>query len=85
MGGVIQDSGGMVIAAACKVLNGDYDAAITEAFAVDEGIRLAKEMELNWIIVESDSIGVVDAINANNCNRDIGSVIQGSLELLRHF
>ncbi|KAK9990557.1 hypothetical protein SO802_025542 [Lithocarpus litseifolius] len=47
VGVVIQDSGGMVEAAACKVLNGDYDAAVTKAFAVDEGIWLAKEMELH--------------------------------------
>ena len=47
MGVVIQDSKGMVIAAECKVLNGVYDAAVTEAFAVEEGILLAKEMELH--------------------------------------
>ena len=85
MGVVIRDSGGMVIVAACKVLNGDYDAVVAKAFVVDEGIQLAKEMELHQIIVESDSIGVVDSINANNCNGDIGMVIQGSLELLRLF
>ena len=75
VGMVIRDSGGMVIAAECKVLNGDYDAAVTEALAVEEGILLAKEMELHWIIVESHSIGVVDAINANNCNAAIATVI----------
>ena len=36
----------MVVATACKMLNGDYGAAITEAFVVDEGIWLAIEMEL---------------------------------------
>ncbi|KAL0009236.1 hypothetical protein SO802_010738 [Lithocarpus litseifolius] len=85
VGVVIRDSRGMVVAAACKVLNGDYDAAVTEAFAVDEGIRLALEMELHRIIVESDSIEVVDAINEENCNCEYGMVIQGSLELLRVF
>ena len=40
----------MVITAACKVLNGDYDATVTEAFVVDEGIRLAKEMELHRML-----------------------------------
>ena len=28
---------------------------------------------------------VVEALNANNCNRDIGPIIQGILELLWHF
>ena len=46
MGVIIRDCKGMVVAASCKVLNGDYDAAITEAFAVDEGIRLATVLEL---------------------------------------
>ena len=32
-----------------------------------------------------DSVVVVEVINANNCNGDIGPVIQGTLELLRHF
>ena len=85
MGVVIQDSKGMVIAAECKVLNGVYDAAVTEALAMEEGILLAKEMEIHHIVVELDSIGVVDTINANNCNGDIGMVIQGSLQMLRQF
>ena len=85
MGVVIRDSRGMVIVAECKVLNGVYDAAVTKALAAEEGILLAKEMELHQIVVELDSIGVVDTINANNCNGDIGTVIQGSLEMLRQF
>ena len=47
MGVVIRDSRGMVIVAECKVLNRVYDAAVTEALAVEEGILLAKEMELH--------------------------------------
>ena len=85
MGVIIRDCKGMVVAASCKVLNGNYDAAITEAFAVDEGIRLAAVLELQHIIVESDSAGVVEAINESNCNGEYGMVIQGSLELLQTF
>ena len=75
----------MVVVASCKALNGNYDAAVTEAFAVDEGIRLAAVLELQQIIVESDSTGVVEAINGSDCNGEFGMVIQGSLELLRSF
>ncbi|XP_075670128.1 uncharacterized protein LOC142639875 [Castanea sativa] len=85
VGVAIRDSRGVVVAAACIVLNGDYGATVTEAFAVDEGIRLAMEMELHQIIAESDSIGVVDDFNECNCNGEFGMVIQGSLELLRFF
>ena len=35
---------------------------------MEEGILLAKEMELHQIVVESDSVVVFEAINANNCN-----------------
>ena len=75
----------MVVAASCKVLNGDYGETITEAFAVDEGVRLAMELELQQIIVEFDSTGVVEAINESNCNGEFEMVIQGSLELLQSF
>ena len=85
MGVVIRDSRGMVVAVSYKVLNGDYGAAVTEAFAVNEGVRLAMELELQQIIVESDSVGVVEAINESNCNGEFGMVIQGSLELLQSF
>nr|POF21037.1 hypothetical protein CFP56_53762 [Quercus suber] len=49
IGVVIRDSRGLVVAAKSKVLNGDYGAAVTEAFAVDAGVRLAMEMELQRI------------------------------------
>ena len=75
----------MVVAMSCKVLNGDYGATIMEAFAVDEGVRLAMELELQQIIMESDSAGVVEAINESNCNGEFEMVIQGSLELLQSF
>ena len=68
VGVVIRDCRGMVVTAAYRVLNGEYGAAVTEALAVEEGIRLAIEMELQRIIVESDAYGVVDAINESNGN-----------------
>ena len=85
VGVVIRDCRGLVVAAACRVLNGVYGAAVTEALAVEEGIRLAKEMELHRIIVESDACVVVDAINQSNDNGEFGMVIHGSLDLLRSF
>ena len=69
VGVVIRDCRGMAVAAVSKVLNGNYGAAVTEAFAVEEGIRLAREMELQRIIVESDSCVVVDAFNESKIGR----------------
>ena len=85
MGVVIRDCRGLVVAAACRVLNGVYGAAIIEALAMEEGICLAREMELQRIIVEFDTCEVVDAINQGNDNGEFGMVIHGSLDLLRSF
>ena len=85
MGVVIRDCRGLVVATVCRVLNGNYGAAVTETLAVEEGIRLAREMELQRIIVESDACEVVDAINQSNDNGEFGMVIHGSLDLLHSF
>ena len=74
-----------MIAACSKVLNGAFTAEVTEALAVKEGVRLAKELELPQVIIESDSVVVVEAICSGNCNGVLGSLVQGSLELLRSF
>ena len=84
-GVVIRDCRGLVIAASSKVLNGAYVAEITEALTVEEGVRLAKELDLPQVIIESDSVMVVDAISSGNCNGELGSLVQGFLELLRSF
>ena len=85
VGVVIRDCRGLVVATACRVLNGDYGVAVIEALAVEEGIRLATEMELQRIIVESNACVVVDAINQSNDNGEFGMVIHGSLDSLHSF
>ena len=45
-GVVIRDCRGLVVAACSKVLNGAFVVEVTEALAVEEGVRLAKELEL---------------------------------------
>ena len=67
------------------MLNGDYGAAVIEALAVEEGIRLAREIELQRIIVKSNACVVVDAINQSNDNGEFGMVIHGSLDSLHSF
>ena len=84
-GVVIRDCRGLVVAACSKVLNGAFTAEVSEALAVEEGVRLAKELDLSQVIIESDSVVVVEAIGSGNCNGELGSLVQGSLELLRSF
>ena len=74
-----------MIAAGSEVLNGAFAADVTEALAIEEGICLAKELELLQAIIESDLVVVVKAISAGNCNGELGPIVQGSLELLHSF
>ena len=85
VGAVIRDCRGMVVAARSKVMNGMYEAETTEAIAVEEGDLLASERELNQVIIESDSLSVVHAVNTSSNIGELGSFIQGITGLLRAF
>ena len=85
VGAVIRDCRGMVVAARSKVMNGMYEAETTEAIAVEEGVLLASERELNQVIIESDSLSVVHAVNTSSNIGELGSIIQGITGLLRAF
>ena len=66
-------------------MNGMYEAETTEAIAVEEGVLLASERELNQVIIESDSLSVVHAVNTSSNIGELGSIIQGITGLLRAF
>ena len=72
MGVIIRDCKGRVVVVRSKVLNGMYEAETTEAFAVEEGILLARERGLNQVVIESDSLSVVQAINTNSNMGELG-------------
>ena len=74
-GVVIRDCRGLVVAACSKVLNGAFAAEVSEALAVEEGVRLAKELDLSQVIIESDSVVVVEAIGSGSCNGELGSLV----------
>ena len=66
-------------------MNGMYEAETIEAFAVEEGILLARERGLNQVVIELDSLLVVQAINTNSNMGELGSIIQGIIGFLRTF
>lgn len=68
-----------------KLLPASYGVEVIEAIAIEEWILLAREMMLSQVIVVSDSIVVVQAINSNSLHRDLGPIIQGILALLGLF
>ena len=47
IGVVIRDCRGQVVAALCRVLSGCFTVDETEVLAIEAGILLAKEMDLN--------------------------------------
>ena len=65
------------------MLNGTYEAETTKAFAIEEGILLAHERGLNQVVIKSNSLSVVQAINTNSNMGELGSIIQGIIGLLR--
>ena len=79
VGVVIRDCKGMVVVGKEQ---GD-EAETTEAIAVEEGILLARERGLNQVIIESDSISEVQAVNTNSNMGELGSIIQGITSFLR--
>ena len=60
---VICGSKGEILAASSKVLLASFTAEISEAIAVREGVLLAMEMEVTHVIIESDALSIIQAIN----------------------
>ena len=85
VGVIIWDCEGRVVVARSKVLNGMFEVETTEAFAVKEGILLARERGLNHVVIELDSLSVVQAINSNSIMGELGSIFQGIIGFLRVF
>jgi ribonuclease HI len=75
MGAVIRDSGGNFIAASCDYKEHAIDASTMEAMALLSGLRLAEGIGCHSIIVESDSMEVVDAMTNPFDYRGTGAVI----------
>ena len=73
----------MVVSA--KLLPAQYEVDVTEALAIEEGILLARQKMLKQVIIESNSLSVVDAISSNSPYGDIRPIIQGILLLSSSF
>lgn len=58
----IRDSRGEAIAGLCRVLPDNFFVVETEALVVEVGILLTKEMDLQQIIIKSNSLSVVSSI-----------------------
>ncbi|XP_050248722.1 uncharacterized protein LOC126695975 [Quercus robur] len=85
IGVIIRDWNNQVVAALSKPLSGRFAVEETEAIAMELGIVLARELGLNQIILEGDSMQTVQAI----CSKDVwgvaGHIIHGILEGMNGF
>lgn len=82
---VIRDFKGEAVATLCRVLPGNFSVEEIEALAVEAWILLAKEMDLHQIIVESDSLSVVQCILSKDFRGEIGHIFHGILCFLDRF
>ena len=56
-----------------------------EALAVDASILLAKELGLQQVIIESNSLTIVQSISSKEVSRETYHIIQGILSILNCF
>ena len=85
IGVIIRDCNGHVVAALYKYLQGRFAADQVEALAVEQGVLLAQELQLSRVIVESDALAVIQAINDNTTGSDLGHILQGVLLVCESF
>ncbi|XP_055961043.1 uncharacterized protein LOC130015280 [Mercurialis annua] len=81
-GAVCRDSSGRVIKGGVCVLNGVVDSELAEALAVQFGMKLASEVECSELLVESDSLGVIQRLhNPLNAIDHIQLIIEDCLAI----
>ena len=56
-----------------------------EVMVGETRILLAKEMELQHVIIKSDSLSIVQNILSKEVSGEIGHLVQGNLNLLDFF
>ena len=57
----------------------------TEALAIEAGILLARELDLQQIIIESDSLSTVQRILSKDFSGGLGHIVNGTVGLLDGF
>ena len=63
VGVVIRDCKGCVVAILYKPLQACFPAELTEITALEHGVLLAQELQLSRVIIESNSLNAIQAIN----------------------
>ncbi|XP_050280798.1 uncharacterized protein LOC126721784 [Quercus robur] len=85
IGVIVRDYRGQAAGALCRVLPGCFTVEETEALAIEAGILLARELDLQQIIIESDSLATVQRILAKDYSGGLGHIVNGIVNLLDGF
>jgi ribonuclease HI len=86
IGLVIRDSSGKVYAAASHVVDFLIDPIVGESMAALKVVEFCKNMGLDRIMVEGDSLQVVNAINKPGLNwGKYGHIVANIHEVLRYY
>ena len=85
IGVVVRDSESRFVAAMSLPLQGRYSVEETEAAAVEQGCVLAKKLGLERVIIESDSLLTVQAVEANDVRGVVGHFVKGIVQSLCNF
>nr|XP_023889265.1 uncharacterized protein LOC112001321 [Quercus suber] len=84
-GVAIRDCRGCLIAALSKLLPSSYSAEITEALALQDGVLLALELGISHVIVESDALSIIQAINEDVFGGELGHIVQNIKDISSSF
>ena len=76
IGVIIRDYKGKTVAAFCKPLQSHFPTELAEVFAVEQGISLARELQLSRVMLESDALSVINVINDSTFGTSYGHIIQ---------
>ena len=62
-----------------------FSVEITEAIALQEGVVLALEMRISYVIFESGALSIIQAINEGNLGGELGLIIQSIRDISSSF
>ena len=82
---ILRDCRDKVVAALCRVLPGCFIVDDTEVLAIEAGILLAKELDLHQIVIESDSLSIVQSILPKDFSGGFDHIVNGILSFLDEF
>ena len=85
IGVVIRDSFGHVVAAHNRPLHVCFAVEISKVLALEQGVLLAQELQLSKIILESDSLNVIQAIHDKATGSSYGHIVHGILQASESF